>query len=132
MMRDLSRRPRQGYRFVYALRCPVTKLFFYVGSTSQSPRARLSLHISNAKLGKRKLPGVSDWIRLLLRAGLRPQVFIVGTFKGFRAERNAIDWLDAADQPLTNIQARYRRTKKYKEDKGNDNRRIDNSDGAGF
>ena len=69
--------PRQGYEFIYALRCPDTNAVRYVGRTSISLRARLTNHMGMLKASKRPNKQLTAWKQGLLEQGKCPTISLL-------------------------------------------------------
>ena len=77
---------------IYGLIDPETGFLRYVGQTTKSIKERFSRHIYTATYEKRKTH-CYDWIRSLLKRGLRPQVWVIQT--GL-LDKNELDFAERA------------------------------------
>ena len=101
-----ARGPRVGRYLIYGLLDPRDLALRYVGKTHLRRELRLARHVEAALEG-RSAP-VSQWIRELDAAGLRPRIFVLRRVPPEedwrRAEREAIDawraW-PSGDLPVT-------------------------------
>lgn len=75
----MSERVSQGVFFVYGLCDPSSGHLRYIGKTANGMK-RIRLHFSPSKLKKDGFTRKANWIRSLLKLGLKPQVVIIEEF----------------------------------------------------
>lgn len=86
-------------RYVYALWCPLTEQYRYVGMTN-NPETRFRCHVSGGEPGDRR-----SWIMALKRRGLSPTMAVVDTAQAkdiYKLEGEWIRRMIARGHKLTN------------------------------